>query len=280
MARSRCWLALAAGLVAVSTALGWSFPWRPLQTLETALVFHPTPASESWVDPPEEMHVEDVWLTTPDGTRIHAWWAPVWTASGAILYCHGNAGNLSHRLGNIFRLSTMLGESVLIFDYPGYGKSDGAPSEGGCYAAGQAAYDWLTDNKRIPPEHIVLFGKSLGGGLATELALHRPHRALVLVKTFTSVPNMARRSWLTSASASMVHNEFDNLAKIGRCPGPVYVAHGDRDQVIPLAQGQQLFTAAPSPKRFFLLKGAGHNDPLPADFLADLAGFLAANKRN
>jgi fermentation-respiration switch protein FrsA (DUF1100 family) len=280
MARSRCWLALAGGLVAVSAAVGWTFPWRPLQTLENSLVFHPTRASESWVNPPPELRVEDFWLTTVNGTRIHAWWVPAWNASGAMLYCHGNAGNLSHRLGNIIQLSTMLGQSVLIFDYPGYGKSDGSPSEAGCYAAGEAAYAWLTETKQIPPMEIVLFGESLGGGVATELALHRPHCALVLVKTFTSVPNMARGSWLTSASASMVHNEFDNLAKIGRCPGPVYIAHGDRDHVIPLAQGQQLYKAAPSPKRFFLFKGAGHNDPLPADFLADLAEFLTSTKRN
>lgn len=280
MARSRWCLALNAWLMVVLTVSAWTFSWRPGQMLESALVFHPARASESWQEPPAQLNVEDVWLQTSDGTRIHAWWAPAWHATGALLYCHGNAGNLSHRIGNIIRLSTMLGQSVLIFDYPGYGKSDGSPSEEGCYAAARAAYDWLAETKQMPPEQIVLFGKSLGGGVATELALRRPHRALVLVKTFTSIPNMARRSWLTFASASLVANEFDNLAKIRRCPSPVYIAHGDRDEVIPFAQATQLYAAAPSPKRFFLLKGSGHNDPLPADFLADLASFLQAPDRN
>jgi fermentation-respiration switch protein FrsA (DUF1100 family) len=163
---------------------------------------------------------------------------------------------------------------VLIFDYPGYGKSEGSPTEAGCYSAATAAFDWLTDTQHIPANRIILFGESLGGGVATEMAMRRQHRAMVLKSTFTSVPNMARTSWLTSSSAPLVRNQFDNLAKIGRCPSPVYIAHGDLDQMIPLSQGEQLYQAAPSPKRFVLLKGLGHNDPLPANFIADLADWL------
>jgi fermentation-respiration switch protein FrsA (DUF1100 family) len=248
--------------------------WQPLRAFETAMVFHPATANESWEEFPVRAF-RDVWLQTADGVRIHAWWLPMEGATGAVLYCHGNAGNLSHRGFPVFKLANGLRESVLIFDYPGYGKSAGAPSEAGCYAAALAAYDWLTVTKQIPSDRIVLFGESLGGGVATELAIRRPQRALVLVKTFTSVPNMARQSWFTSASAALVRNEFDNLAKIGRCPAPIFIAHGDRDEVIPLTHGQQLYKAAPSPKNFCLLKGSRHNDPLPDYFIADLCRFLS-----
>jgi pimeloyl-ACP methyl ester carboxylesterase len=187
--------------------------WNPCQLLENALLFHPLRADESWVVPDE--WVQDVWLQTPDGTRIHAWWLPCRRSSGALLFCHGNAGNLSHRLQAVLALRKALSESVLIFDYPGYGQSDGKPSETGCYVAADAAYDWLTQQQGIAPEAVILFGESLGGGVATDLAAWRPHRALVLVKTFTSIPDVARQHTLTWASSSLVHNQFDNLEKIG-----------------------------------------------------------------
>jgi fermentation-respiration switch protein FrsA (DUF1100 family) len=252
----------------------WPFSWRPGQTLENALVFHPVRDAESWSSAPADLPVEDVWLRTADGTRIHAWWVPSPHSRGALLFCHGNAGNLSHRARTIGAVRLALGESVLIFDYPGYGKSEGQPSESGCCAAADAAFDWLTQTQNIPAERIILFGESLGGGVAADLAVRRPHRALVLVKTFASVPDMARNSWMTSASAAVVRNRFDNLAKIGRCRGPVVIAHGDRDEVIPLAQAKELYQKAQEPKWFCLLSGARHNDPLPAYFLMDLAAFL------
>jgi pimeloyl-ACP methyl ester carboxylesterase len=131
----------------------------------------------------------------------------------------------------------------------------------------------------VAPETVVIFGESLGGGVATDLAVRRTNRALVLVKTFTSVLDMARKQWLTSASAPLVRNQFDNLSKIGRCPTPVIIAHGDRDRVSPLAQARQLEAAAREPKRFLLLPGADHNDPLPAPFFAALADFLKDESR-
>ena len=121
-------------------------------------------------------------------------------------------------------------------------------------------------------ESITIFDESLGGGVATDLAARKPHRALVLTKTFTSVPDVARKIPIASASASLVRNQFDNLSKIGRCSGPIFIAHGDHDRLIPLSQGQKLFQAAPEPKQFFLLKGCDHNDPYPSDFYVALAG--------
>lgn len=161
-----------------------------------------------------------------------------------------------------------------IFDYPGYGYSEGKPNEAGCYAAADAAYDWLTDSGAIAPKDIILFGESLGGGVATDLAVRRQHQALVLVKTFASVPDMARSRVLTSAFSVLVRNRFDSLSKISRCPGPIFIAHGNFDRVIPLSQAEKLVQSAPEPKRFFLLEGSDHNDPLPMDFYISLAQFL------
>jgi fermentation-respiration switch protein FrsA (DUF1100 family) len=252
---------------------GW-FAWRPAQALENSLLFHPARACDSWLPAPAALQVQDIWLHSSDGNTIHAWWFPCREARGAVLFCHGNAGNLSHRTGTILPLMQALGKSVLIFDYPGYGRSEGKPSEAGCYAAADAAYDWLAGSAGVAPENTVLFGESLGGGVATDLAVRRRHQALVLVKTFTSVPDMARKQLLTSSVSSLVHNHFDNLAKISRCPGPVFIAHGDRDRLIPLSQARKLEEAAPAPKQFYLLESSDHNDPLPPGFFAALARFL------
>jgi fermentation-respiration switch protein FrsA (DUF1100 family) len=271
--------AIVAGLLScvagasAQTAPGW-FTWRPGQYVENSLLFHPVRDSDSWVTPPAWLRVQDVWLTSSSGHRIHAWWCPSPTAHGAVLFCHGNAGNLSHRCPIVIALMQSLGQSVLIFDYPGYGKSAGQPSEAGCYAAADAAYDWLVREQGIVGNQIVLFGESLGGGVAVDLAARHEHRALVLVKTFASIPDMARERWSTWSSSPLVRNRFDSVAKIKNCKAPIFVAHGDRDRVIPLAEAKKLYEAAPTPKKFFLLQGSDHNDPLPPAFYDALAAFV------
>ena len=245
-----------------------------LLALENSLLYHPVRATEEWCPVPTNSDVEDIELTTADGTRIHAWWCPRPGATGALLYCHGNAGNLSHRNRTVTNLLDKVGESVLIFDYPGYGRSEGTPSEAGCYAAADAAYDWLTETKRIWPERIILYGKSLGGGVAVELASRRPHRALILVRTFTSIPDVAQQHYPFLPARWLVRNRFDNLQKIGRCTRPVFIAQGDRDSLIPFSHGKRLFAAANEPKTFFCLKGCDHNDPFPTDYFVAIRRFL------
>jgi fermentation-respiration switch protein FrsA (DUF1100 family) len=245
-----------------------------LLLLENALVYHPSRETDSWEPPPANVVVEEVWVQTPDGTRIHGWWFPCEGAKGALLYAHGNAGNLSHRGPVAPFLMQALGTSVLLFDYPGYGKSTGKPSEAGCYAATDAMYDWLTQTQHLPPENIILFGKSLGGGPATELAVRRAHRALVLVKCFTSIPDMAQSQFPFLPARWLVRNRFDNLEKIGKCTRPVVIAEAERDEMIPNWMGHKLYEAAHEPKRYFLLENSSHNDVLPASFLTGLADFL------
>jgi fermentation-respiration switch protein FrsA (DUF1100 family) len=244
-----------------------------LMLMEDKLVFMARPASAGWVGS-GKLHVEDVQLRSADGTRLHAWWIPVEGGEGAILFCHGQAGNLSSR-GELMERLKKLGKPILIFDYPGYGRSEGEPSEVGCYAAGDAAYDWLVKEKKIPPSRIILMGKSLGGGVATDIASRRPHRALVLVMTFTTISDAAQHRLFFMPAGLMMHNRFDNLTKIARCPGPVFIAHGTADRTIPISQSETLFEAAPSPKRFVAMKGVGHGWPcLSDDCLDELIAFL------
>jgi fermentation-respiration switch protein FrsA (DUF1100 family) len=247
--------------------------------LETRLLFHPTRANEEWISPPNS-RVEDVFPQSRDGIRIHAWWCPTadWSPDkGALLYSHGNAGNLSHRADAIASWQRYLGISVLIFDYPGYGRSEGKPSEAGCYSAGEAAYDWLVEQKHISRERILLYGGSLGGGVAVELASRRPHRALVLVKAFTSVADAAQEVYPWLPARWLVRNRFENLAKIGRCTQPIFIAHGTSDRVIRFSHSERLFAAANEPKRFHAMPGADHGDPLNKDFFVSLGTFLSEN---
>jgi fermentation-respiration switch protein FrsA (DUF1100 family) len=245
-----------------------------LMALEKYLLFRPTSAGEHWLAPPNA-RVEDIELQTADGTRIHTWWCPVSGADGAMLYCHGNAGNLSHRSSQIALWQAELKESVLIFDYPGYGKSEGKPSESGCYAAAEAAYGWLVDRAKVPAERITLYGGSLGGGVAVELA-HRghAHRALVLLKTFTSVPDMAQKEFPWLPARWLVRSRFDNLAKIAQCTRAVFIAHGDCDRLIPHSHGERLYAVAREPKFFLTLHDSDHNDAVGPVFFDALRQFL------
>ncbi|MCS6850638.1 MAG: alpha/beta hydrolase [Gemmataceae bacterium] len=242
-----------------------------LWLLEDNLLYHPIRADRDWR--PAPLAVEDVHFPTADGTLIHAWWLAHPQGRGALLYLHGNAGNLSHRGFALEPLRQSLDVSVLIIDYPGYGRSTGRPSEAGCYAAGRAAMAWLAE-QGIAADDVILFGKSLGGGVATELATEFPHRALVLVKTFTSVPDVAAEMFPWLPVRLCVRNRFDNLTKLSRCPRPIFIAQGDCDRLISPGHGERLYEAAPSPKELLWLTGCDHNDPLPEVFYRRLRQFL------
>jgi fermentation-respiration switch protein FrsA (DUF1100 family) len=242
--------------------------------LETSLVFRPDTAAESW-SKPENPNTRDVSLVSADGTALHGWWLPpADPAAGAVLVAHGNGGNITHRGRMAADLNRVLGAGVLLFDYPGYGKSEGKPSEKGCYAAGEAAYRWLTDGAKVPANRVVLLGESLGGGTAVELATRHDHRALVLVFTFTSLPAVAKFHYPWLPTHTLMRTRFDNLSKMGRCTRPVFVAHGTADEVVPFAHGEALFAAAKEPKAFLRLEGFTHNIMLGDQFYEGLKRFL------
>ncbi len=210
------------------------------------------------------LEFEDVLFDTSDGVSLHGWFVPG-RADTALLWFHGNAGNVSHRVQNILMLHHRLGTGIFIFDYRGYGRSGGSPSEDGLYRDGEAAIAYLEQRRGIDPKNqVALFGRSLGCAVAVEMAARHETRALILESPFTSIRAMAKRSNpLLSAilpTGVVVRSKFDSLSKIHRVRAPLMVLHGDRDDVVPLTMGQELWEAARVPKTFFTVEGAGHDD--------------------
>jgi fermentation-respiration switch protein FrsA (DUF1100 family) len=271
-ARRRRWPRVAVWL-AVSVGILWLGSVVVMKWLEDRLVYFPMRADEAW-EPPPDPGIEDVWLSAADGTKLHGWYWPHAGDRGAVLVSHGNGGNLSHRGHLMKNLHDRLGRSVLVYDYPGYGKSGGRPSEPGCYAAGEAAYRWLTEERNTPANRVVLLGESLGGGVAVELASRHEHEALVPVFTFTSLPDAAKFHYPWLPCGTLMENRFDNLSKIGQCRRPVFVTHGTADEVVPFRHGERLFAAANEPKRFVPLEGVTHNIGLTDRFYDELRRFL------
>jgi uncharacterized protein len=229
-----------------------------LLLFEKRLIYFPTAALEATPAGLGLAH-EELSLRAADGVRLHGWFLPVKDSRGSVVVCHGNAGNVSHRLDRALFLQSRLQLSVLLFDYRGYGRSEGSPDEAGTYRDARAAYGWLREHGQAP-DRIVIFGESLGAAVALELALDAPARALVLESPFTSIPDMARAAYPFLPVWPLVRTRYDNLSKVGRLRMPLLVLHGDRDTLVPFAQARRLFEAAPEPKRFFAIPGASHND--------------------
>jgi fermentation-respiration switch protein FrsA (DUF1100 family) len=234
-----------------------------LRRFEASVTFHPerAPWGGSWRAP---RGGEEVWFATAGGARLHGWFvrADEQPARATVVYFHGNGGNVSY-LGWVGEALAARGFDVLLFDYRGYGRSEGSVSdERGIYEDAAAAYDFAVGGRGARPERLVLYGQSLGTTAAAELAAARPCGALVLESGLSSAADMARviLPWLPRAVARLTRNKFDTRAKLPRARCPVLVAHGDRDEVIPVEQGLALHAAAPEPKRLHLVRGAGHNN--------------------
>ncbi len=246
-----------------------------LYFLESRLVFQATTDGFPSLPP---AGVSDVTVTLPEkGWTLHAWWLPPNDpVAGAVLFAHGNAGHVAHRAGLMADLRRELGVGVLAFDYPGYGKSEGSPSEATCNVAADAFYAKLTGELKVPANRVILMGESLGGGVATELAAHADHRALVLTKTFTSLPAVAKHLYPILPTHTLMRTRFDNLAKIGRVSPPVFIAHNAADRLVPPAHAVALHAAANEPKALVWMPG-DHNDALSPEFYAALRSFLATH---
>lgn len=254
-----------------------------LRWFEHSQVYHPFRKHEAV---PAELGraFEDVRFTAGDGVALHGWFFPAHTnsprAQVAFLICHGNAGNISHRLGLCAAL-LQTGAAVFVFDYRGYGRSGGRPSEEGTYRDAQAAHGWLRQ-KGFRGEDIVAFGESLGGGVAGELALRDTLGGLVLQSTFTSIPDIGAElfPWLPVRLISTI--KYDSRAKLPHIKIPVLVMHSRDDDIIPFHHGEQNFAAANEPKTFCELEG-GHNDapwqaPVFAEKLDDFLNQAAARR--
>ena len=163
---------------------------------------------------------------------------------------------------------------MLLVDYPGYGKSGGKASEAGCYAAADAGYDWLTEEKKVTAGRILIYGGSLGGAVAVDVASRRPLRALILVSTFTTFPDVAQNQYPFLPARWLVRNRFDSFDKIRRVDRPVFVAHSDADTLIPFDMGRRLFAAANEPKEFFTMHSEPHHDGGNLEAFVACARFL------
>lgn len=242
-------------------------------SLENRLIFHPVAYPAGNWNPPG-LRFEDAWFRSADGTRLHGWYVPKKNALAAVLFCHGNGGNLTHRLDTIQMLNRRAGASVLIFDYRGYGRSEGKPNAAGVLTDARAARTWLAEREKISPRDVVMMGESLGGAVAVDLAARDGARALVLESTFNSLPDVAAYHYPWLPVRWFLQTRFDSAAILGQYHGPLLQAHGDMDTIVPLPLGRRLFEAANQPKQFMLMPGHDHNDLMPADYFDALREFF------
>ena len=209
---------------------------------------------------PKDLHLEydEVRIRTDDGVTIAGWFVPAEKPRGVVLFFHGNGGNISGRLSTLF-LFNQLRLSALMIDYRGYGQSGGRPSEHGTYLDARAAWRYLLEQRKVPPEKIVIHGRSLGGSIAADLAKDNTPGALIVESSFTSVPDLASQLYWFFPVRMLCRYNYNTLDSIRRLKCPVLVLHSSDDELIPFAHGQRLFEAANEPKHFLEITG-GHND--------------------
>ena len=200
---------------------------------------------------------EDVYFTTSDGVQLNGWLVPGRNDT-TLLWLHGNAGNIANRVDNIAEIHDVLGVNVFIIDYRGYGRSEGTPTERGTYLDAVAALEYLSSREDVDPERLVLFGRSL---IAAELASQTSIHGVILEAPITSIQAMAKHAYpFLPGIGSLVRTRYDTLSKVAGIGAPVMVLHGDQDDIAPYDMGVAVFEAISSPKRFYRIKGAGHND--------------------
>jgi fermentation-respiration switch protein FrsA (DUF1100 family) len=227
--------------------------------LDQFFVYHPDPWQDKDWRAATGLPLEEVWFQAADGTKLFGWYVESAATSAVILWCHGNAGNVINRLDNLRELFR-LGLSVFLFDYRGYGRSQGRPSEEGLYQDALGAYDYLTRQRMIRPDRIVIFGRSLGAAVAAEVASRKPAAGLILESSFPSIEAVAKYHYGGLPVHWLLGSDFRLVDRLPELSLPKLIFHGDRDDIIPLELGQQVFEMAPPPKSFSIIKGADHNN--------------------
>lgn len=269
------------GRLAVGVSLAYGVTSIALWTqLEKRFVFFPV-AELLYTPNDVNLEYEDVRIQTSDGLALQGWFIPgkVETGSNVTwLWFHGNGGNLGHRIGELALAHHRTEANIFIFDYRGYGESEGAPSEKGTYLDSRAVMEYLSSWSDVDPGRIVYLGHSLGAAVAVELALTQPPMAMVLVSPFASVRDMANLTLPFPPIGWLVRNHYDSISRIQQLDVPVLVLHGDQDETVPISQGRKLYEAANQPKRFQVLEGAAHNDTfevVPEQYWGTIEAFLA-----
>jgi fermentation-respiration switch protein FrsA (DUF1100 family) len=247
---------------------------------QSSLLYLPSLPTRELAATPQSIGLayDDVTLRTEDGVRLHGWFVPAPTPRATLLFFHGNAGNISHRLDSL-RIFHRLGLSVFIFDYRGYGRSEGSPSEAGTQNDARAAWRYITDTRAVPASEVVLFGRSLGAAIAAWLAGQYRPGALIVESTFTSVPDMASELywWLPARHLARFQYATRDYLKATMCP--VLVVHSPNDEIIPFHHAEALYAAAHEPKELLRLSGS-HNEGFllsGAAYTRGLDQFLATH---
>ncbi|GJL65628.1 MAG: hypothetical protein NPIRA05_05990 [Nitrospirales bacterium] len=226
---------------------------------DNIFVFQPSPWSEQQWAHMSRLPLEEVWLTVNSDIRLFSWFIDAGPQQPVLLWCHGNAGNISHRLSNVSELHRR-GISVMIFDYRGYGKSTGVPSETGFYQDALTAYDFLRTHKNVHPKRLVIFGRSLGTSVAGEVARQRSVAGLILEGAFPSIQSMADHHYFGLPAHWFLNSQFNLTEKLSDISRPILVIHGEHDTIVPIKFGKQVYEAATSPKQWYPVPGASHND--------------------
>lgn len=225
-----------------------------MYALQSQMIYHPQ--KEIFVTPSEAgLPFENVQFQTKDGINLHGWFVPADSSRTTVLYFHGNAGNISGRMETI-QLLHQLGLNVFIFDYRGYGKSEGKPAEEGTYRDATAAWKYLTADRKIPERRIVVMGRSLGGSIAAWLAARHEPAAAVIESTFISAADLGADIYPWLPVRWMIRYDYNTMENIKKLKVPLFMAHSRDDQVVPFHHGQKLFKEANDPKTFVELRGS------------------------
>jgi fermentation-respiration switch protein FrsA (DUF1100 family) len=242
--------------------------------LERWLVY-PAPPADAGDWNPSWLDFEDVNFQSADGTKLHGWFVPHAHPKRAILYCHGNGEHIAFNAELAANLRDTLQASVFLFDYRGYGRSEGRPDEAGCIADALAAQHWLAKRVGLQPNKIVVMGRSLGGAVAVALAAEEGAQALVVENTFPTMPDVAAIHYPWLPVRWIMKNQYDSLSRIKKYHGPLIQGHGARDTFVPMHLARQLFDAAPTTnKEWVEFADCDHNSQCPPDYYDALTSFL------
>jgi hypothetical protein len=247
--------------------------------MQSRLLYYPNlPSRELRYNPSDiGLDYESVYITTRDNVRLHGWFVPAKRERATLLFFHGNAGNISHRLDSL-RIFYNLGLSTLIIDYRGYGQSEGKVTEEGTYLDAEAAWNYLTKERQTEPEKIILFGRSLGGSIAAHQSARNTPEALILESVFTSVPDMAAKFYPVFPVRLLSRFQYNSIEALRKINCPVLIIHSPDDEIIPYENGLRLFEAAGKPKSFLEIRGS-HNEGFLASgslYVKGLDAFLSS----
>jgi fermentation-respiration switch protein FrsA (DUF1100 family) len=242
---------------------------------ETYLVYPGTQIEHNnWQ--PDWLDFEDVWFESGDGTQLHGWYLDHPQPRGYLLYCHGNGENVAGLAPVLEQFRKQYQFSIFAFDYRGYGKSAGTPHEKGVLQDSRAAHQWLKNRVRVDADQIILFGRSLGGAVAVDLAAEFGARGLIIERTFTSLPDVAKSVYPWAPVNLFMRNRFASRDKAIAYNGPLMQSHGAKDQIVPFQLGKQLFDAFPGDQKTFIaMAGVGHNGRNSREYEKRLSQFLA-----